>query len=51
MVFINYPDVIWRDLPFGIKRSEYWKELPAWWLEELVNKKLLLVPNLSAEAN
>jgi succinate-semialdehyde dehydrogenase/glutarate-semialdehyde dehydrogenase len=46
MVFINYPDVSWPDLPFGgIKRSGYGKELSNLGLEEFVNKKLILVPN------
>jgi len=50
MVFINYPDVSWPDLPFGgIKRSGYGKELSNLGLEEFVNKKLVLVPNLPAE--
>jgi succinate-semialdehyde dehydrogenase/glutarate-semialdehyde dehydrogenase len=48
MVFINYPDVSWPDLPFGgIKRSGYGKELSNLGLEEFVNKKLILVPNIS----
>jgi succinate-semialdehyde dehydrogenase/glutarate-semialdehyde dehydrogenase len=52
MVFINYPDVSWPDLPFGgIKRSGYGKELSHLGLEEFVNKKLVLVPNISAEAH
>jgi succinate-semialdehyde dehydrogenase / glutarate-semialdehyde dehydrogenase len=47
MVFINYPDVSWPDLPFGgIKRSGYGKELSNLGLEEFVNKKLVLVPNI-----
>ncbi len=49
MVFINYPDVSWPDLPFGgIKRSGYGKELSNLGLEEFVNKKLILVPNMPA---
>jgi succinate-semialdehyde dehydrogenase/glutarate-semialdehyde dehydrogenase len=49
MVFINYPDVSWPDLPFGgIKRSGYGKELSNLGLEEFVNKKLVLVPNIPA---
>jgi succinate-semialdehyde dehydrogenase/glutarate-semialdehyde dehydrogenase len=49
MVFINYPDVSWPDLPFGgIKRSGYGKELSKLGLEEFVNKKLVLVPHASA---
>ena len=51
MVFINYPDVSWPDLPFGgIKRSGYGKELSHLGLEEFVNKKLVLVPNIAAAA-
>lgn len=47
MVFINHPDVSAPDLPFGgIKRSGYGKELSSLGLEEFVNKKLILVPNL-----
>ena len=49
MMFINYPDVSWPDLPFGgIKRSGYGKELSNLGLEEFVNKKLILVPNIPA---
>jgi succinate-semialdehyde dehydrogenase / glutarate-semialdehyde dehydrogenase len=49
MVFINHPDVSAPDLPFGgIKRSGYGKELSSLGLEEFVNKKLILVPNLRA---
>jgi len=49
MVFINYPDVSWPDLPFGgIKRSGYGKELSNLGIEEFVNKKLVLVPNIPA---
>jgi succinate-semialdehyde dehydrogenase/glutarate-semialdehyde dehydrogenase len=52
MVFINYPDVSWPDLPFGgIKRSGYGKELSNLGLEEFVNKKLVLVPNIPAETH
>jgi succinate-semialdehyde dehydrogenase/glutarate-semialdehyde dehydrogenase len=47
MVFINYPDVSGPDLPFGgIKRSGYGKELSRLGLEEFVNKKLIVVPNV-----
>jgi succinate-semialdehyde dehydrogenase/glutarate-semialdehyde dehydrogenase len=52
MVFINYPDVSWPDLPFGgIKRSGYGKELSNLGLEEFVNKKLVIVPNISMETH
>jgi succinate-semialdehyde dehydrogenase/glutarate-semialdehyde dehydrogenase len=52
MVFINYPDLSWPDLPFGgIKRSGYGKELSNLGLEEFVNKKLVLVPNIPAEGH
>ena len=52
MVFINYPDVSWPDLPFGgVKRSGYGKELSNLGLEEFVNKKLVLVPNIPSEAH
>ena len=52
MVFINYPDLSWPDLPFGgIKRSGYGKELSNLGLEEFVNKKLVLVPNIPAGAH
>jgi succinate-semialdehyde dehydrogenase / glutarate-semialdehyde dehydrogenase len=45
--FINYPDVSAPDLPFGrIKRSGYGNELSNFGLEEFVNKKLILVPNI-----
>jgi succinate-semialdehyde dehydrogenase / glutarate-semialdehyde dehydrogenase len=49
MVFINYPDVSAADLPFGgIKRSGFGKELSSLGIEEFVNRKLILVPNLAA---
>jgi hypothetical protein len=52
MVFINYPDVSWPDLPFGgVKRSGYGKELSNLGFEEFVNKKLVLVPNIPAESH
>jgi succinate-semialdehyde dehydrogenase/glutarate-semialdehyde dehydrogenase len=52
MVFINYPDLSWPDLPFGgIKRSGYGKELSYLGLEEFLNKKLVIVPNIPAEAH
>jgi succinate-semialdehyde dehydrogenase / glutarate-semialdehyde dehydrogenase len=51
MVFINYPDVSWPDLPFGgIKRSGYGKELSNLGFEEFVNKKLVLVPNIPLQS-
>jgi succinate-semialdehyde dehydrogenase/glutarate-semialdehyde dehydrogenase len=52
MVFINYPDVSWPDLLFGgIKRSGYGKELSNLGLEEFVNKKLVLVPNIPEKSH
>ena len=52
MVFINYPDVSWPDLPFGgVKRSGYGKELSNLGFEEFLNKKLVLVPNIPALSN
>jgi succinate-semialdehyde dehydrogenase / glutarate-semialdehyde dehydrogenase len=52
MVFINYPDVSWPDLPFGgVKRSGYGKELSNLGFEEFVNKKLVLVPNIPVESH
>ena len=51
MVFINYPALSWPDLPFGgVKRSGYGKELSNMGLEEFLNKKMVIVPNISAEA-
>ena len=48
MVFINYPYVSAPELPFGgIKRSGY-GELSSLGLEEFVNRKLILVPNVAA---
>jgi succinate-semialdehyde dehydrogenase / glutarate-semialdehyde dehydrogenase len=52
MVFINYPDLSWPDLPFGgIKRSGYGKELSNLGLEEFVNKKMVIVPHIAAKAH
>jgi succinate-semialdehyde dehydrogenase/glutarate-semialdehyde dehydrogenase len=47
MMFINYPDLSWPDLPFGgIKRSGYGKELSNLGFEEFINKKLVVVPKV-----
>lgn len=52
MVFINYPAVSAPELPFGgIKRSGYGKELSSLGIEEFVNKKLVLVPNITSLAH
>jgi succinate-semialdehyde dehydrogenase/glutarate-semialdehyde dehydrogenase len=52
MVFINYPDLSWPDLPFGgIKRSGYGKELSNLGMEEFVNKKMVVVPNIPVETH
>jgi succinate-semialdehyde dehydrogenase / glutarate-semialdehyde dehydrogenase len=49
MVFINYPYISAPELPFGgIKRPGYGKELSSLGIEEFVNRKLILVPNLVA---
>src|ERR1700735_2407539 len=49
MVFINYPDLSWPDLPFGgIKRSGYGKELSNLGFEEFLNRKMVIVPNFPA---
>ena len=50
MVFINYPDLSWPDLPFGgVKRSGYGKELSNLGFEEFLNRKMVIVPNIQAE--
>jgi succinate-semialdehyde dehydrogenase / glutarate-semialdehyde dehydrogenase len=52
MIFINYPDLSWPDLPFGgIKRSGYGKELSSLGIEEFINKKLVIVPNIPAKTH
>src|ERR1700734_3296754 len=52
MVFINYPDLSWPDLPFGgVKRSGYGKELSNLGFEEFLNRKMVIVPNISAGAH
>jgi succinate-semialdehyde dehydrogenase/glutarate-semialdehyde dehydrogenase len=52
MVFINYPDLSWPDLPFGgIKRSGYGKELSSLGIEEFINKRLVIVPNIPAKTH
>jgi succinate-semialdehyde dehydrogenase / glutarate-semialdehyde dehydrogenase len=44
MVFINYPSLIFPDLPIGgIKRSGNSKELSDLGIEEFINKKLVYV--------
>jgi succinate-semialdehyde dehydrogenase/glutarate-semialdehyde dehydrogenase len=51
MVFINYPDLSWPDLPFGgIKRSGYGKELSNLGMEEFVNKKMVIAPHIAEKA-
>jgi hypothetical protein len=43
--------VTWPELPGAIKRLGYGKELSDLRLEDMVNKKLVLVPNIPAEAH
>jgi succinate-semialdehyde dehydrogenase/glutarate-semialdehyde dehydrogenase len=46
MVFVHYPAVSAPELPFGgYKRSEYGTKFPSLGLEEVVNYKLILIPN------
>jgi len=51
MVFINHPTWTSPDLPFGgIKNSGYGRELSSMGIQEFVNKKLVRVVPIDAEA-
>jgi len=51
MVFINHPTWTASDLPFGgIKNSGYGRELSSLGIHEFVNKKLVRVASIDAEA-
>lgn len=51
MVFINHPTWTKADLPFGgIKNSGYGRELSSLGIQEFVNKKLIRVASIDAEA-
>jgi succinate-semialdehyde dehydrogenase/glutarate-semialdehyde dehydrogenase len=51
MVFINHPTWTAADLPFGgIKNSGYGRELSRMGIQEFVNKKLVRVASIDAEA-
>src|ERR1700733_9842835 len=52
MVFINYPDVTWPDLPLGgIKRSGYGKELSNLGLEEFLKRSSCSFPVFLVKAS
>jgi len=51
MVFINHPTWTASDLPFGgIKNSGYGRELSSMGIQEFVNKKLVRVASIDAQA-